>query len=362
MPDYRESITVDAPPQVVYDHWRRFEDYPAFMSDVAEVRDLGGGRLVWRGRVGDDDAVWETELTDDAPGERLAWRSVSGAPLAETVELAEMGGGRTRVTWTRRREREQGDLGELFMGAFGHEPAALKGNLELFKQRVEGRAAVAAATGDARERSVGATDDGGAAVARGEAPGVGPAVGAETATGEGPTLGAGMSAPGAVTSTPEPLPPGYTGNRGTASAPSDGAGISQRGGGTGGMGGGGSTGDDSGTGGTASGLGLGASGGTVAPDAGRREDAPPPVGGVAVSQGRGGDLGTTEEGMGDERTGMSGGTFGGSRESDVGPGLNDGMRGGHGADASGAMGQARDRDREDDEDETGRPRDREARR
>lgn len=152
----------------------------------------------------------------------------------------------------------------------------------------------------------------------------------------------GLSAPGAVTTPPNPPPPGFTGARGRASAPPDGAGISQQGGGTGGMGGDGSFGDDTGTGGSAGGPGLGAAG---VDTRGRSSTAPAPTaGGVAVNQGRGSDLGSTGEpleGAGADG-GLGGGTFSGSRESDVGPGLSDGMRSGHGTDASGAMGSSDD--------------------
>lgn len=225
MPDYSETIVVDASPRVVYDHWRRFEDYPSFMSDVVEVRELGGGRLLWRGHVGDDDAVWETEVVDQAPETGLSWRSINGPSVAESVELTDLGDGRTRVTWTRRRERDKDDLGELFLGAFGADTTTLRGNLEQFKRRVELRS-VAEGTG---ERAIGATRDRGAAVVRGEAPGIGPATGPEGSQGTTPPAGSAfdtnLSAPGAVTATPEPLPPGFTGNRGTANAPADGAGI-----------------------------------------------------------------------------------------------------------------------------------------
>jgi hypothetical protein len=115
--------------------------------------------------------------------------------------------------------------------------------------------------------------------------------------------------------------------------------------GTGAMGGGFDS--QSGTGAASGGLGNdiggGLTGGTGGQGLPRRSDMTGTGGGVAVSAGRGSDVGTVGGGMEDETSpnvsgGMSGGTMGGSRESDLGGGLSGGMRSGMGHDVSGSIG------------------------
>jgi hypothetical protein len=115
--------------------------------------------------------------------------------------------------------------------------------------------------------------------------------------------------------------------------------------GTGGLGGGfdsqASTGAASG--GLGNDIGGGVTGGTGGQGLPRRSDMIGTVCGVAVSAGRGSDVGTVGGGMEDETSpnvsgGLSGGTMGGSRETDLGGGLSGGMRSGMGHTVSGGMG------------------------
>jgi hypothetical protein len=121
-----------------------------------------------------------------------------------------------------------------------------------------------------------------------------------------------------------------------------------------------------GTGGASGGLGSdiggGMTGGTGGQGLPRRSDLTSTGGGVAVSAGRGSDVGTVGGGMEDELMpgttgGMSGGTFGGSRESDLGGGLSGGMRSGMGTDVSGAVGDSDDEAAEGDRQRNPRRRD-----
>jgi len=125
--------------------------------------------------------------------------------------------------------------------------------------------------------------------------------------------------------------------------------------GTGGMGGGFDS--QSGTGGPSGGLGSdvggGLTGGTGGQGLPRRSDLTGTGGGVAVSGGRGSDVGTVGGGMAPDLSpatsgGMSGGTFGSSREGDLGGGLSGGMRSGTGTDVSGGMGDSDDETLEGD--------------
>jgi len=97
------------------------------------------------------------------------------------------------------------------------------------------------------------------------------------------------------------------------------------------------------SGGLGNDIGGGVTGGTGGQGLPHRSDMIGTAGGVAVSAGRGSDVGTVGGGMEDETSpnvsgGMSGGTMGGSRETDLGGGLSGGMRSGMGHTVSGGMG------------------------
>jgi uncharacterized membrane protein len=69
-----DSIEITAPVEQVFDQWLRFEDYPCFMVDIAEVRPVGDGRMHWRGCINGEMREWEAEVIENVPGRRLAWR------------------------------------------------------------------------------------------------------------------------------------------------------------------------------------------------------------------------------------------------------------------------------------------------
>jgi uncharacterized membrane protein len=98
--DLEKSIQIDASPEEVYDFWSNYENFPRFMSHVAEVRDLGRGRSHWVVRgPGDSKFEWNSKLTEQSPPHRLAWRTEPGAEIAQagSVQFEPYRGG-TRAT------------------------------------------------------------------------------------------------------------------------------------------------------------------------------------------------------------------------------------------------------------------------
>ena len=94
------TIDIDASPDVVFDVWSRYENFPHFMSQVTEVRDLGQNRSHWIG-LGPEgqDVEWDSVLTASERPHRLAWRSEPNAIVDhEGVVLLEPAGNGTRAT------------------------------------------------------------------------------------------------------------------------------------------------------------------------------------------------------------------------------------------------------------------------
>jgi uncharacterized membrane protein len=94
------TIDIAASPEVVFDVWSRYENFPHFMSQVIEVRDLGQNRSHWivQGPEGQD-VEWDSVLTVSERPHRLAWRSEPNASVDhEGTVLLEPAGEGTRAT------------------------------------------------------------------------------------------------------------------------------------------------------------------------------------------------------------------------------------------------------------------------
>lgn len=83
--DLEKSIRIDASPSEVYEMWNNYENFPRFMSHVVEVRDMGRRRSHWtvQGPAGTQ-FEFDSMLTEQVKGRRLAWRSEPGAEITNS--------------------------------------------------------------------------------------------------------------------------------------------------------------------------------------------------------------------------------------------------------------------------------------
>jgi uncharacterized membrane protein len=76
------AVTIQRPPEEVYDFWRRLENLPRFMRHLDRVTDLGEGRSRWEARTpGGIPLQWEARITADEPGRRIGWETLPGGNL-----------------------------------------------------------------------------------------------------------------------------------------------------------------------------------------------------------------------------------------------------------------------------------------
>jgi uncharacterized membrane protein len=97
--DIQHTLYVDAPLDRVYAFGTSYENLPRFLSNVREVRDLGGGRSRWVVGGPDGEAVaWNAVVTEREDNRLLAWRSEPGALLdnAGVIRFGPEGSG-TRI-------------------------------------------------------------------------------------------------------------------------------------------------------------------------------------------------------------------------------------------------------------------------
>ncbi len=97
MPIIETGIEVGVPASVAYDQWTQFEEFPNFMEDVEEVRQVDARHLRWRAQVAGQVEEWDAEITEQIPDKRIAWCATSGAKNAGCVTFHRISDDTSRV-------------------------------------------------------------------------------------------------------------------------------------------------------------------------------------------------------------------------------------------------------------------------
>lgn len=139
MASVTESIDVNVPVRTAYDQWTQFEEFPRFMENVKEVRQLDDTHLHWVVNVGGNTEEYDAEVTEQLPDERVAWKSTSGKPNAGVITFHRLGADQTKVTvqmdWT-----PEG-VTQSVGSALGVDDRNVKQDLKNFKRFIEERGA-----------------------------------------------------------------------------------------------------------------------------------------------------------------------------------------------------------------------------
>ncbi|MEV6400493.1 SRPBCC family protein [Streptomyces sp. NPDC051907] len=78
MSTVKESIEVDVPVRTAYNQWTQFEEFPKFMEGVEEVTQLDDCHNHWTTKIAGVRREFDTEIVDQLPDERIAWRTTGG--------------------------------------------------------------------------------------------------------------------------------------------------------------------------------------------------------------------------------------------------------------------------------------------
>jgi uncharacterized membrane protein len=137
MASIEQSIDVDVPVRTAYDQWTQFEEFPAFMEGVKEVRQLDDKHLHWRAEVLGKDVEWTADIVQQIPDERITWRSTSGAKNGGTITFVPQGAAKTKLQL--RIEYEPEGAAESTASAIGLVSQRVAGDLARFKDFIEKR-------------------------------------------------------------------------------------------------------------------------------------------------------------------------------------------------------------------------------
>jgi uncharacterized membrane protein len=93
-----ESVDVAVPIRTAYDQWTQFGDFPMFMDNVVEVRQLADDMTHWTVREAGVTREFDARITEQLPDERVAWTSTEGPRQAGVVTFHRLDAEHTRVT------------------------------------------------------------------------------------------------------------------------------------------------------------------------------------------------------------------------------------------------------------------------
>jgi uncharacterized membrane protein len=136
------SVTINRSRHELYDFWRDFRNLPIFMENIESVVMIDPLRSHWKVKGPAESTVeWDSLITDDVPGEMIAWTSAEGAsvPNSGRIEFRDSGNGRgTVVTATIAYDPPATRLGALIAKMLGREPKIqARRDLRRFKQLME---------------------------------------------------------------------------------------------------------------------------------------------------------------------------------------------------------------------------------
>ncbi|MCL3860405.1 SRPBCC family protein [Actinotalea sp. K2] len=137
MPSVEQSIDVDVPLSTAYNQWTQFESFPHFMKGVESITQTDETHTHWKTSIGGVEREFDTEITEQHPDERVAWRSVDGKTHAGVVTFHRISDTTTRlmvqIDW------ETESITEKLGAAIGVDDAQVKGDLKRFKEFIESR-------------------------------------------------------------------------------------------------------------------------------------------------------------------------------------------------------------------------------
>jgi uncharacterized membrane protein len=139
MPKIEDTIEVQVPVQQAYNQWTQFEDFPKFMNGIQSVQQLDDTHLQWVAEIRGESRQWTTEITEQQPDEKVAWKTIEGEVKNDGVVTFEpMGDAQTRVNV--QMDVEGDSTAENVAGdLLGVVKKQVHGDLERFKQLIENR-------------------------------------------------------------------------------------------------------------------------------------------------------------------------------------------------------------------------------
>ncbi|MFI5844101.1 SRPBCC family protein [Catenuloplanes sp. NPDC051500] len=140
--DLTATTTIRKPRSEVYAFWRDLENLPTFMTHLERVSTTGARTSHWSAAAPfGKDVEWDAEITEETPGEKIAWRSTGNADVPNTGTVSFVPAPdevSTEVHVTLVYDIPGGSVGKAVAKYFGEEPhRQLDDDLRRLKQVLE---------------------------------------------------------------------------------------------------------------------------------------------------------------------------------------------------------------------------------
>jgi len=132
-----DTIDVEVPVRTAYNQWTQFETFPQFMGGVDEITQTDDKHTHWKTTIGGVTREFDTEITEQHPDERVAWKSTDGTTHAGVVTFHRLDENKSRVTVQLDWEPE--GIVEKAGAAIGVDDRQVKSDLKRFKEFIENR-------------------------------------------------------------------------------------------------------------------------------------------------------------------------------------------------------------------------------
>jgi len=131
----KETIEVNVPVSTAYNQWTQFADFPKFMEGVKSVEQLDDTHQRWVAEIGGQSREWQSEIVEQVPDERIAWRATDGDGPNGLATFEPLGEDTTLVMVEMSYEPE--GMKEQLGAKIGLDSRQVKEDLNRFKELVE---------------------------------------------------------------------------------------------------------------------------------------------------------------------------------------------------------------------------------
>lgn len=137
MPSVTKSIDVSVPVSTAYNQWTQFESFPHFMGGVESITQSDDTHSHWVTRIAGVNREFDTEITEQHPDERVAWKSTDGTTHAGVVTFHRLAEAETKVTV--QLDWQADGMVEKAGALIGIDDHQVQADLKRFKDYIEAR-------------------------------------------------------------------------------------------------------------------------------------------------------------------------------------------------------------------------------
>ncbi|MFF8784298.1 SRPBCC family protein [Streptomyces sp. NPDC015125] len=140
MSTVKETVDVEVPVHTAYNQWTQFEEFPKFMEGVEKITQLDDRHNRWTTKIGGVRREFDTEIVDQLPDDRIAWRTTTGDTRQKgLVSFQRLDETHTRVELVM--DVEPSGMAEKAADMSGTIERRVKGDMRRFKDCIEHRGA-----------------------------------------------------------------------------------------------------------------------------------------------------------------------------------------------------------------------------